>query len=79
MLVPSLLVGWVTSGKTTGYGSRETEDQMVTRSCAFWRTFFGQPATKNQSSVTVYLPRDQAFTVAALLAVMEKVSRREPI
>jgi Domain of unknown function (DUF4365) len=57
----------------------QTEDQMVSRSCAYWSTLFGQPATKNQTSVTVHVPRDQTFTVAALRAVMEKVSRREPI
>ena len=57
----------------------QTENQMISRSCAYWRTLLGQPETNNQTSVTVHLPREQLFTVATLRTVMEKVSRREPI
>jgi hypothetical protein len=57
----------------------QSEDQMISRSCAYWSTLFGQPETNNQSSVTIHLPRHQRFTVDALRAVMEKVSRREPV
>jgi hypothetical protein len=57
----------------------QTEEQMISRSCAYWRTLFGHPETSNQTSVTVHLPRDQLFTVATLRTIMEKVSRREPI
>jgi hypothetical protein len=57
----------------------QTADQMISRSCAYWMTLLGRPETKNQTSVTVHLPRDQCFTVAGLRTVMEKVSRREPI
>jgi hypothetical protein len=57
----------------------QTEDQMMSRSCAYWSTLLGKTETKNQTSVTVHLPRNQRFTVAALRAVMEKVSRRQPV
>jgi Domain of unknown function (DUF4365) len=78
VLVPRLLVVLLLPADDRLW-LEQTEDQMITRSCAYWRTLFGEPATKNQNSVTVHLPRDQRFTVATIRTVMEKVSRKEPV
>jgi hypothetical protein len=57
----------------------QSEDAMVTKHCAYWMALLGEPETKNQSTVTVQLPRHQQFTVAGLRSLMEKVSRREAL
>ncbi len=57
----------------------QTEDEMISRRCAYWSTLLGKPETENVDSVTVHLPRNQQFTVAGLRELMEKVSRREPL
>jgi hypothetical protein len=62
-----------------GLWLEQTEDEMISRRCAYWRTLLGEPATSNQTSVTVHLPRAQPFTVAGLRTLMEKVSRRESL
>jgi hypothetical protein len=77
-LVPRLLVVLLLPDDDRRW-LEQSEDQMISRSCAYWKTLFGEPETKNQTSVTVHLPRDQRFTVDALRAVMEKVSRGEQV
>jgi hypothetical protein len=57
----------------------QSEDQMISRHCAYWTTLLGQPESKNRASVTVQLPRGQLFTVATLRTIMERISRREPL
>ena len=47
--------------------------------CAYWTSLLGKPETTNETSVTVRLPRQQQFTVAALRTLMQKVSRREAL
>jgi hypothetical protein len=56
-----------------------TEEQMITRRCAYWRSLVGMPNTKNKTNVTVHLPRTNCLTVESLRTVMETVSRREPL
>lgn len=57
----------------------QSEDAMITKHCAYWMALLGRSETKNQSSVTVQLPRDQRFTVFGLRSLMEKVARKEEL
>ena len=77
-LVPRLLVVLLLP-EDDGRWLEQTEDQMISRHCAYWRSLLGQPETDNATSVAVHLPREQRFTVASLRALMEKVSRREAL
>ncbi|MBW4613251.1 MAG: DUF4365 domain-containing protein [Desmonostoc vinosum HA7617-LM4] len=47
--------------------------------CAYWVSICGQPPTENQSTVTVYLPRQNIFSVEVLQALMQRIARGEPI
>jgi len=77
-LVPRLLVVLLLPEDTERW-LEQTEDQMISRHCAYWSTLLGKPETDNTTSVTVHLPRAQQFTVASLQDLMQKVARREPL
>lgn len=57
----------------------QTEDQMISRHCAYYATLLGEPPTGNQKSVTVYLPREQRLTAPSLRSLMIKAARKEPL
>lgn len=56
-----------------------TEEQMISRRCAYYRSLLGEPPTENRETLTVHLPRQNLLTVPALTDLMKKVSRREPL
>ncbi|MGL4553112.1 MAG: DUF4365 domain-containing protein [Gemmataceae bacterium] len=58
---------------------RHSEDALVARRCAYWVSLRGAPASTNEATVTVYLPRSQFLSVGALTAVMTRYSRGEVI
>lgn len=43
------------------------------RRCGYWLSLKGQPETTNTDSVTVYLPRQQIFTVLAVQNIMQQI------
>jgi len=49
------------------------------RRCAYWVSIRGQTQTQNQNTVTVYLPRQNIFSVEALKALMQQAAKGEPI
>lgn len=51
----------------------DTPDRLALRRCAYWLALHGQPATDNERSTTVHLPRAQRFTVDALRAIMGRI------
>lgn len=53
------------------------EDQLVMRRCAYWVSLFGAPDTTNDTSVTVYIPKNQVFNSDGLLEIMTRLSRFE--
>lgn len=57
----------------------QTEEQMITRRCAYWRSLRGLPDTKNKTNVTVHVPRTNRLTVDSLRTMMETVSRKEAL
>ncbi|MEM9927463.1 MAG: DUF4365 domain-containing protein [Cyanobacteria bacterium P01_D01_bin.50] len=46
------------------------------RRCGYWLSLKGQPETQNTESITVYLPRQQLFTVSAIKNIMEQIETR---
>lgn len=48
------------------------ENALLIKRCAYWLDLRGAPATQNESSVTVAIPREQIFDVAALRTMMQK-------
>lgn len=57
----------------------QTEEEMISRHCAYYRTLLDEPATRNRETVTVHLPREQRLTVSNLQELMAKVARKEPL
>ena len=50
-----------------------TEQALVLRYCAYWWSLGGLPASSNQRSTTVHLPRTNLFNVAGLEALMDRI------
>lgn len=53
-----------------------SEAELCLRECGYWLSLKGKPQTRNVESVTVYLPRQQLFTVSAVKNLMEQVEAR---
>jgi hypothetical protein len=53
-----------------------SEAELCLRKCGYWLSLKGKPQTRNVESVTVYLPRQQIFTVNAVKNLMEQVEAR---
>ncbi len=63
VLIPDIKAEWV----------NQSETELCIRSCGYWLSLRGQPETQNTESVTVYLPRQQLFTVDALSTLMQQI------
>jgi hypothetical protein len=55
------------------------EDQLVAKRCGYWLNLKGQPASENETTVTVYVPRANVLTVEKLKELMTKASRLEDL
>jgi Domain of unknown function (DUF4365) len=51
----------------------QSETELCIRRCAYWLSLSGQPRTKNTESITVYIPRENLFTVNALKTLMQRI------
>ncbi|WP_375472039.1 DUF4365 domain-containing protein [uncultured Nostoc sp.] len=69
VLVPDLQEDWL----------QQSETKLCMKRCAYWVSIRGQPPTENQTTVTVYLPRQNIFSVEALIALMQQITSGEPI
>jgi hypothetical protein len=58
---------------------RHSEDALIARRCAYWVSLRGAPASSNEVSQTVYVPRAQMLSVTALTDIMTRCSREEDI
>ncbi|MBV6627310.1 MAG: DUF4365 domain-containing protein [Rivularia sp. (in: Bacteria)] len=54
----------------------QSEEELCLRRCGYWLSLRGQPETQNAESVTVYLPRQQLFTVSAVKNIIEQIETR---
>jgi hypothetical protein len=52
----------------------QTEQEMIVRHCAYWVSLCGMLETRNLTTVTVRLPRNQLFTPAALQQMMRRIN-----
>ena len=69
MLLPSDEAEWTS----------QTEDFILLRQCAYWCSLKGAAATDNRQSVRVSIPRTNVFSIEALLQLMDKIRKREPL
>lgn len=56
-----------------------TEEALVLRRSAYWLSLCGLPATSNEATARVHLPRGQVFDSAGIRGLLERVSRQEAI
>jgi hypothetical protein len=69
VLVPDNVDDWL----------HQSETELCLQHCAYWVSLRGQPATENQTTVTVYLPRQNIFTVNTLKNLMQRIATGESI
>jgi hypothetical protein len=55
----------------------QSEEELIARRCAYWRSLAGDPDSPSASRVTVLVPRAQQFTVAALHDLMRRIDEGE--
>jgi hypothetical protein len=58
---------------------RHSEDALVTKRCAYWVSLRGAAASANETTQTVYIPRNQRLSVEALIEIMTRCSRDEEL
>ncbi|HHY67460.1 MAG TPA: DUF4365 domain-containing protein [Alicyclobacillus sp.] len=51
----------------------QTEECMAMRHCGYWVSLKGMPPTKNETSVTIEIPRTHVFSVDALKRIMLQI------
>ena len=56
---------------------KQSEQEMILRRCGYWCSLMGDPATTNEHSITVKLPRQQQFTPDGLRQLMQKINDKE--
>ena len=49
-----------------------SEDQLILKRCAYWLSLKEWPATQNETSVRVSIPRANRFNVESLAQIMER-------
>ncbi len=78
LLTPRLLV-LVLVPPDIGNWLELTPDQLVLRRCAYWVSLAGQPATNNENTVRVSVPRVNLLNVASLESLMQRANDQEPL
>lgn len=53
--------------------TKQSEAELCLRRCAYWISLRGQPQTQNTESVTIYIPRENIFTVNTLKTLMQQI------
>ncbi len=69
VLVPEKVEHWL----------QQTETELCLKRCAYWVSLRGQASSTNQTNVTVYLPRQNVFSVDALKTLMQRIAGGEAI
>lgn len=54
---------------------KQSEEELCLRHCGYWLSLRGMPSTTNTVNITVTIPRNNQFTVAALQSIMLGVSQ----
>ena len=74
-LVPRILIV-VAMPKDVANWAKHTPTQLALRHCAYWVSLRGQPASPNQKTVTVYLPRKDKFSPTELDKMMKRIGQK---
>lgn len=69
VLVPNKVEDWL----------QQSETELCLKRCAYWVSLRNQPLTKNQNTITVYLPRKNIFSAEALKTLMQRIAAGETI
>ncbi|MHC5747681.1 MAG: DUF4365 domain-containing protein [Nostoc sp.] len=69
VLVPEKVEHWL----------QQTETELCLKRCAYWVSLRGQASSTNQTNVTVYLPRQNVFSVDTLKTLMQRIAAGEAI
>ncbi len=56
---------------------RQSEAELCLRRCGYLVSLRGQPAMQNQTTVTVFIPRQNIFNTNALKTIMQRLERGE--
>lgn len=75
-LTPQILLVVTVPAEVTDW-LKQSEEEILLRRCGYWCSLLGAPATTNEYSVTVTLPRNQQFTPEALRQLMQKINDKE--
>ena len=51
----------------------QSQEELCLKHCGYWVSLRGQRTTQNQGTITVYLPRENVFTVDALKSMMQRI------
>jgi hypothetical protein len=54
-----------------------SEDQLIAKRCAYWVSLRGAPPSTNTASQTIYIPKGNSLSVAALRSLAARVSLGE--
>ncbi len=73
LLAPRLLV-LVLVPEDPAHWLQGSPEQLVLRHAAYWLSLAGAPATDNERSVTVQVPRANLFTVEGLSGLMHRIN-----
>ena len=77
-LVPRILVVFVLPEDETQW-LRCDEESLVLRRSGYWTSLRGRPATANETSETIKVPRSQTFDPVSLRLLLERVAREKEI
>ncbi|MBA3921339.1 MAG: DUF4365 domain-containing protein [Nostocaceae cyanobacterium] len=61
------------------FKSKPTEIEVCLKRCAYWVSLRGQAESTNQTNVTVYVPRQNIFSVDALKTLIQRIAAGEAI
>jgi hypothetical protein len=76
LLVPRILIVVLVPSNADDWLS-QSEQELCLRRCGYWVSLRGEPSTENTSSVTVYLPRTNAFTVDQITSIMTRIANEQ--
>lgn len=52
---------------------QQSEAELCLRHCAYWMLLQGMPETPNTDNITIYIPRQQIFTIDTLKTLMQRI------
>ena len=59
--------------------TEQSESNLLLRRCAYWLSLRGMEPTTNTASVRITIPRANIFSINILLAIMDRIRKREPL